>query len=76
MSAAELREVARQQNDRDCAQHGIPRHIEDAGLLANVAQVLADVDQHDDGAPDRSGRRRLNRSEPIPARQPRDSRGS
>jgi hypothetical protein len=48
MSPAELREIARQQNDEDCARHGIPRYVEDPSVLAAVAGLLADVD-HPDG---------------------------
>jgi hypothetical protein len=55
---------------------GLGEQVEDEAVLVRLARLLAGADQHDDGAPDRSGRRRLNRSEPIPARQPRDSRES
>jgi hypothetical protein len=58
---------------------GLPPRFSDAAHQ-RLAQVLRGIDQ-DDGAPDRSGRRRGNSMEPTAAtrraaRQPRGSRGA
>jgi hypothetical protein len=67
MTPAELRQAARGQNDRDCAAYGIPRYVEDPGVLAQVARLLAGA-----GEPAAARRRkpaRRRRPAPTAARQ-------
>jgi hypothetical protein len=45
----DLREVARRQNDRDCAAYGIPRYVTDETVLRQVARLLLQAGEVADG---------------------------
>jgi hypothetical protein len=43
MTSAELREAARRLVERSTREQGLPFHVEDPGLLAKVAALLAEA---------------------------------